>query len=235
MDDLAIKLYTSIKKADEQREMEMWHASSLAQCSRAQYFKRKGVAPLNDVGAGKILRWKAGHLMEEAIRPFLQDSYPKLKSNERLENKELDLTGEYDNYDPVSKTIFEIKSVHQFAFLNKKKADERFHLRDQQPYLHHRVQNHSYVKLLDDEPEKITYVYITLDGRIATYSEDVNPQVMEVVDAKLAELNNAWQTQTPPACTCVEGDMFYKGVNQYCDYKEDDTCCDLSLLESHNE
>lgn len=232
MDDLASKLYTVIRDNDEQRVFEKWHASSIADCPRAHYLKRLGVERLTGAGAGKMLRWKAGHLMEEAIRPYLQSLYSDLESNIRMDSEVMDMTGEFDNYSETAKTIFEIKSVHDFAFAYKKVADKRFHLKGEKQYLNHELQNHCYVKLLREKGrpvEKITYVYITLDGRIATYETDVNPYTLAEVDKRLDILNKAWATKTPPDCLCKdENHVLYKSTMQYCEYRNGDKCCEIN-------
>jgi len=234
MDELASGLYNEIRKANEDRIFECWHASSIADCPKAHYMKRLGIKPTDVAGAGKMLRWKAGHLMEEAIRPFIEALYPDVKSNIRLYSEEMDMTGEYDNYSEKEKTIFEIKSVHDFAFAYKKKGDSRFHIKDSKPYLNHELQNHCYVKLLREigKPvDFITYVYITLDGRIATYKTEVNESLLREVDDRLNILNTAWEAKTPPQCICHEGHPLWKSTMQYCSFKEGDKCCEIKEVQ----
>lgn len=233
-DELAQQLYDSIQNENEVRVFEKWHASSIAECPRSHYFKRMGVPGQNFVGGGKMLRWKAGHLIEEVIRPHLLSVYKDLQSNQRLESTELDLTGEYDNYSEAEETIFEVKSVHDFAFKYKAKADTRFHLKDSKPYLNHELQNHCYVKLLREKGKPVSfivYVYITLDGRIATYKTPVNPDLEANVSKRLEVLNTAWKAQKPPECICNETHPLWKSTMQYCEYKTKDGCCQLSMLE----
>lgn len=235
-DQLATALYNSIREANETRTFKMWHASSIAECPRAHYFKRLGVvAPTaNDPGAGKMLRWQAGHIIEEVIRPHLEHVYPDLDSNTRLESELLALTGEYDNYTEDKETIIEVKSVHDFAFAYKRKDDTRFHLRDGKPYLNHELQNHCYVKLLREKGKPvsfITYVYITLDGRIATYNTPVNPDLEANVTKRLEVLNTAWDVQVPPECICRESHPLWNSTMRYCDYRGKDECCSLELLK----
>lgn len=234
MDELASDLYNSISKANEVRVFEQWHASAIAECPRSHYFKRLAIPALQTVGAGKMLRWQAGHIIEEVIRPHLLSLYPDLTSNERLNSTILNLTGEYDNYSEKAETIFEVKSVHDFAFAYRKTADKRFHLRDSKPYLSHEFQNHSYVKLLREQGKKvssITYVYITLDGRIATYQTAVDPAILGNVEKRLDILNTAWATKIPPDCVCKEDHPLYKSTMQYCDYKTPQSCCSLELIK----
>lgn len=233
MDELATSLYQSIAEDNEVRVFEKWHASAISECPRSHYFKRLGVKPLQTAGAGKMLRWQAGHIIEEVIRPHLLKTYPDLVSNERLENDTL--TGEYDNYSEAEETIFEVKSVHDFAFEYRKVGTPRFHIRDQKPYLNHTLQNHCYVKLLREQGKKvsfITYVYITLDGRIATYQTPVNGELLAEVNSRLKTLNAAWENQTPPECLCDEKHPLWKSTMQYCDFKGSNECCSLQLINT---
>lgn len=235
MDELAGKIYQSIQNADEIRVFDHWHASSIAECPRSHYFKRLAVPRQSYVGAGKMLRWKAGHLYEEALRPHLLEVFPDLVSNERVTSDTLDLTGEYDNYTEQHKMIIEDKTVHDFAMQYRKKGDQRFHLKDAQPYLNHELQNHCYVKLLQEQGKEvqfITYVYMTLDGRIATYQTPVKPELIAEVERRLKVLNAAWETKTPPECICNEEHPLWKSTMQYCDYKTGDECCSLKLLNN---
>lgn len=231
-DQLAIDLYKGIHEANEVRVFEHWHASSIGDCPRAHYFKRLGVKPsAPEPSAAKMIRWKAGHLIEEVIRPHLLKLYPDLQSNVRLTSDKLDLTGEYDNYSEKEKTIFEVKSVHNFAF---KKVLGETHLRDQQPYLGHEYQNHAYVELLREigKPvEHIVYIYISLDGLIVTYKTDVKPFITSAVQKRLLILSKALMGEVPE-CLCDDEHPLWKSVMQYCDYsQEDEDCCDVKLME----
>lgn len=238
MDELAGKIYQSVQNANEVRVFEKWHASSIAECPRAHYFKRLAVKPLQTVGAGKMLRWKAGHLFEEALRPHLQEVFPDLSSNVRLESEALDLTGEYDNYSEANEMIIEDKTVHDFAMQYRKKGDPRFRLKDDQPYLNHELQNHCYVILLREKGKvvsSISYVYITLDGRIATYSKPVDPKLIAEVQRRLKVLNTAWAKQEPPECICNDQHELWKSTMQYCDYRSASECCSLNLINNGSE
>jgi len=230
MDSLAGKLYSSVREDNEVRVFEQWHASSIADCPKAHYLKRLGVKATVQNGAGKMLRWKAGHLIEEVIRPHLLSIYPDLESNIRLSSEEMDMTGEYDNYSEKEKTIFEVKSVHVNAFRYRKVSEDRYHLRDNKPYLSHEYQNHCYVKLLREagkEVEKIVYIYITLDGRIATYETPVKDDILMEVTKTLAILNEAWKLKVAPRCICAdETHPLFKCSLQFCDYKNGNKCCE---------
>lgn len=223
-DDLAINLYQSISAANEPRVFKNWHASSIAECPRAQYFKRLGISPINVPTAAKMLRWQAGHIIEEVLRPHLLKLYPDLKSNVRLTSKKLDLTGEYDNYTEKEKMILEVKSVH---------VNAPYHLEREGPYLSHEYQNHAYKLLLDEvglPVENITYIYVTLDGRILTFLRPIKENILENVKKRLEVLKMALEGKIPD-CLCLPDHPLYKSVTQYCDYKQGDTCCDLSLME----
>lgn len=243
---LSVKLYQTIHEMDKPREMNQWHASSIAECPRAQYFRRKGVPQVREPSAALILRWKAGHAIETAVRPYLKEIFPDLVSNKRLSSDKLDLTGEFDNYTPKTKTIIEVKSVHDYAF---KEQGGGLYLKEHDglhdngnnkwvpkltPYLHHELQNHCYVKLLREagmEVENINYVYISLSGRIVTYETTVQKKLLNSVTRRLKKLSEAWEAQTPPNCVCDPDNVLWGPVLQYCPYREDEKCCDLSLLE----
>lgn len=233
MSDLAGKVYQSVQNADEVRVFERWHASSIAECPRSHYYKRLAVPRLSYVGAGKMLRWKAGHLYEEALRPHLEEVFDDLQSNERLVSDTLNLTGEYDNYSRKEQMIIEVKTVHDFAMQYRRKGDDRFKLKSDEPYLNHELQNHAYVLLLREKGElvkSISYLYTTLDGRIATYETPVKPELLAEVEGRLKVLNTAWERQQPPECICEESHRLWKPVMQYCDYREGDQCCSLGLI-----
>jgi hypothetical protein len=118
---LTVDLYQSINARDRQREINHWHCSSLAKCPRALFLERKQVAglPDNEPGGGKKLRWRAGHAIEGTIRPELKEKYPNLLANIRMTSKALDLTGEFDGYDPDTKALVSVKSVHDFAMITR--------------------------------------------------------------------------------------------------------------------
>lgn len=238
-DDLAIALYNKVKEDNEVRVFEHWHYSSLAECPRTQYFKRLGIKPTVSVGAGKMLRWKAGHIIEEVVRPYLEAIYPDLTSNVRMTDEDDDATGEFDNYSEKEATIIEIKSVNGRAFRYRKVSEHRNHLRDDQPYPNHLLQNHGYVRQLRKRGkpvEFIHFVYISLDGLIATYKVPVSQTYLSDVEGRLKTLNTAWATQTPPECICNDHNHKYaKSTMQYCDYKNGSDCCSLELLNNKSD
>lgn len=246
---LSIKLYQTISDANEERVFEHWHASSIGECPRTQYFKRLGIKglPQNQASAALMLRWQSGHSIEEAIRRHLKTLFPDLVSNDRLTSKIMDLTGEEDNRS--ENIIIEIKSVDDGAFVQR---DNEIFLKEEdgtkiyngkeyknykpklEPYLHHELQQHAYV-LLEQERgrqiEEIVYTYISLRGRIVTYSTPVKQELLDNVKARLKVLNEAWKTQTPPECICKESHPLYAGVMRYCPYKTDNDCCSLNLIK----
>lgn len=245
----AIKIYESVSRNNVPRVMEHWHASSLAQCPRAQFYARKKVEVTDPVTAGKLLRFATGHMVEAVVRPHIKGFMPNVLSNVRFRNMRLDLTGELDNYDPDSKTIWEVKSIHPNAVKYRKVADDRHHVRDEHQYLHHEWQNHAYVLLMaqddtevtyDDgatwqswEPirvERIGYLYVSLSGLLVPYLTDVSQDILVDVEDRITRLNDFYQMDKLPPCFCGDHDhKFYKPVMQYCDYKTESGCCEESL------
>lgn len=250
--ELTIKLYQTIIDNDKPRVFENWHCSSLAECPRTQYFKRLGIEPLpqNRPSAAIMLRWQAGHNMETAIREHLKSLYPDLISNKRYVSKRYDLSGEFDNLAITDKTLIEIKTVHDYAFIQR---DGETYLKEQDglmpngnkkwkakltPYLHHEIQNHAYVLLLEEKEifiERIKYIYISLSGRIVVYDTVVQKDLLTNVKERLKVLNTAWQKKQPPMCICGAHDHpLYEPVMRYCPYRTEDGCCDLRLTETKN-
>jgi hypothetical protein len=189
--------------------------------------------------AAKVLRWKAGHLMEEAIREHIDGLFDsEVLTNQRLFSEELDLTGEYDNYVPEKKTLVEIKTVHDYAFIERegqpylkqdtgeKTASGRVRWEPKlSPYLHHEIQNHAYALLIGDV-EHVVYVYISLSGRILVYNTDIQPELTQNVLNRLSVLNEAWGTETLPGCICTPEHPLWDSVMQYCPYRvEEGLCC----------
>lgn len=245
----SINLYQHVSASNEPRVFKHWHASSIAECPRAHYFKRLGIPSLRAPGAGMMLRWKAGHLIEEAIRPHVEAVWPKVTSNVRLTDKKLDVTGEYDNLSDDEELI-EVKSVSVYAFKdshgtlglkeqigNHANGNRMWGIRED-AYLHHRMQNHVYALLLPNV-KRISYIYIALDGRIVTYQEDLDPELTQEVTDRLEQLNRSWRARTPPPCLCKStSHALYEPVMQWCDYREGDDCCSLDLIkekENKNE
>jgi len=230
MSDLTIAIYQKIHEANESRVFEHWHASSIADCPRAHFFKRIGVPPTNVPEAGKMLRWKAGHIMEGEVRPHLETLFPSIQSNVRLTSEKMDLTGEYDNYIPDLGRIIEVKSVHDRAMRMK---DRQAILRDDAPYPAHEIQNHCYVLLLreaGEDPKEIEYLYITLGGLMTSYRTPIKSKLIRNVQARLKVLNDAWETGVPPDCNCREDHPLWNSLLKYCDYKGEE-CCSLNLLK----
>lgn len=233
IDRLAVQLYKSIANDDEPRIFDHWHASSMAECPRAHYYKRLGIKPLVKPTAAKMLRWKAGHLIEEVIRPHLLKIYPDLVSNERLTSEAMDLTGEYDNYSEENKLLIEVKSVGPRAVRYRKKEEERYNLRDDQPYLAHLYQNHAYVLLLREAGmmvQKITFLYVTLEGLLVTYETQVDENILSYVKRRLDVLQKALEGILPD-CLCDPDHPLWGSCTQFCDYRTETGCCSENLLK----
>lgn len=249
----AIELYQAIANSNERRVFKAWHASSIAECPRAHYYKRLNIDTLTKPTAAKVIRWSAGHLLETAIRPSIEAVYGETKSNERYSSNKLDLTGEFDNLVLSDSRLVEIKSVHDLAFIER---DGKTYLKEntgtmmrggrqvntwgikETPYLHHELQNHAYVLLLAEEGIKVShidYVYISLSGRLVVYSTDVQDELLNNVKARLNALNKSWKEKKPPVCICKPEHQLYSGVMQWCDYKNIETgeCCSLDLLKEN--
>jgi len=239
-------LYDAIVDANEERVFHNWHASSIAECPRAHYLKRLGQKRLQVPTGAKVLRWQAGHNIEEAIRPFVEKVYGKTESNVRLTSEELDLTGEYDNLTIKDNRLIEIKSVHDLAFIDKEgetglkedtgrkgpRGGTEWRVKPT-PYLHHELQQHAYVLLLAEVGKEVTnidYVYVSLSGRLVVYSTKTDPELLKAVKRRLAVLDEAWETKTPPPCICKDYDNpLYDSVLKWCDYSDPTkgTCCEV--------
>jgi hypothetical protein len=242
--EASIKLYQSIADANETREFKHWHASSIAECPRAHWMKRKGVKATNIPSAALMLRWNAGHAFEEIIRPHIPKlfdvNFEPIRSNVRLTSEKLDLTGEYDNFSVDNDTLIEVKTVHDYAFVDR---DGHTYLKEKTgtnsrgqntwgikntPYLHHELQNHCYTLLLNEtgiEVKAIKYVYISLSGRIVVYDTVVQEELLDNIHKRLEVLNKAWDSDSPPPCICESTHPLYDSVMQYCDYKDGNNCC----------
>lgn len=243
--DSAIKLYQEINAVGETevRKMAHWHASSLADCPRAHMLKRLGEGFKSSPGAGKQLRWKAGHAFEEAVRdyiPALFDPTEEVLTNERYISEKLDLTGEYDNFAVNSGTLVEIKTVHDYAFIER---DKHTYLKEHdgigsngknkwkpkmEPHLNHQIQQHAYVLLLRErgyEVTEIKYVYISLSGRLCVYTTEVDPTILANVTKRLEVLNKAWATQELPDCICEPSHPLWDSTMQFCNYRTELDCC----------
>lgn len=248
--EVARALYNSLKEENKERVYENWHASAMANCPRAHYFKRLGLSPINTPTGAKILRWSAGHYLEAGIRPHIEKVYRGVGSNERMTSEAMHLTGEFDNYAVDEETLIEVKSVSDWAFwegdgqLGLKEEDgtrigrngrevKNYKLKTT-PYLHHEIQQHSYVLLLNElgkQVKAIDYVYISLNGRIVVFKTEPNPKLIEAVKRRLKLLNEAWEKQEPPDCICKPDNALWGPVLQWCDYREQEKCCDLSLMK----
>ena len=246
----AISLYQSIKDSNERRVYEHWHASSISDCPRAHYYKRLGIEPLRKPSAAMVIRWESGHAIEKTIRQHIENVYGKTVSNVRMTDKELDLTGEFDNMVIANNRLVEIKSVHDLAFIEREgklslkektgtamragREINTWGIKDT-PYLHHELQNHAYVLLLSKNnitTKNIDYVYISLSGRIVVYTTDVQQELLDNVIKRLSILNEAWNSKELPPCICNDTNHpLYDGVMSYCDYQDPNggECCSPQL------
>lgn len=251
--ELAIKLYQSIGAGNEERVYEHWHASSISICPRAHYFHRLGVAGLNKPTGAKVIRWGAGHKLEEQLRPHIDTVWGGTTSNTRLTSSEWNLTGEYDNLSKDGSRLIEVKSVSDWAFykgplskqsvLKKASGNKNKWNRDEyepmlEPYIHHVLQNHAYALLLSEEGKDvkhIDFVYASLSGLICVYRTEVDPRYILWVKTRLALLNEAWKDQIPPICLCDPESPLWGPVFQWCDFRQGDECCSVKLIKETSD
>lgn len=242
--DTTIALYQSIAEANEERVFKHWHASSIADCPRAHYFKRLGVKPLTKPSAAKVIRWGAGHKLEEQLREHIYKVWDETTSNVRLTSKELDLTGEYDNLTKDGTTLIEVKSVSDWAFVKgeqtalkedsgkKNKWGRPIYVVKEEPYIHHLLQNHAYVLLLKEkgtEVKNIDFLYASLSGLLCVYKTQVEEKYLQWVKTRLESLNRCWEAKELPPCLCQEDSDLWGPVYQWCEYRNEKGCCDESL------
>lgn len=250
--EAVISIYQSIAAANEERNYEYFHASSIYICPRAHIFKRLGVKSLTRASGAKVIRWGAGHQLEEELRPHVDKVWGGTTANIRLTSKKLDFTGEYDNFTKDGHTLIEVKSVSDWAFYKgplttetvlkkaiigqKNKWGKPAFEPMNEPYLHHQLQNHGYVALIEEQklkPRNIDYVYASLSGLLCVYHTEVNPIYLKWVKDRLALLKTALATKTLPDCLCDNTESpLYSCSYQWCDYKTNKGCCDESLLEN---
>ena len=233
--DLIVRLYQLIRDDHPDRPMERWHASAIAQCPRSIFYARSNIARTSPMTTGIEIRYQVGHEVEKFLRPYLEQMMPDLESNVRLSSDKLDLTGEYDNFDPKTNTLWEVKSVHPQAVRYRKVSEDSYNLRDDQAYLSHQWQNHAYVLLLAEQNitvKEIGYIYVSLSGLVVTYKYPVNQQILKDVTDRIERLNTYWSRQQLPPCFCADTEhQFYKSTMQYCDYKTATGCCEESLWQ----
>lgn len=240
--ETSIALYQSVKDTNEERIFTHWHASSIAMCPRAHYFKRLGIPETAEpITGAKLLRLRAGHLMEAVIRDHIHHVYGEVWSNIRYTSEDLQSTGELDNYAPKQRRIIEIKTVHDLAFLevdgitSLKEATGKLNRWNKPvyqpkltPYLHHELQEHNYALLLAElnmGVDGIDYVYVSLSGRIVVYSTEVQKKLLENVGKRLEALNHAWESGEPPECICKPTHPLWDGTMQYCPYRQEGKPC----------
>lgn len=246
-DDYAVEIYQSIAEENKDREYKHWHASSISDCPRAHYLKRLGVKPLKQASGAKVIRWGAGHKLEEQLRPHVDKVWDGTTSNVRLTSKKLDTTGEYDNLTKDGSTLIEVKSVSDWAFYRGPLSSKSILKKDSgsknkwgkpiyepmyRPYIHHEYQNHVYALLLAEEHidvKKIDYVYASLSGLLCVYSTEVDPKKLEWVKRRLDRLNKAWKEKRLPPCICKPDSELWGPVYNWCDYRTEDGCCSEDL------
>lgn len=245
--DKTVALYQSLGNSNKLRRYDHWHASSIADCPRAHFYKRLGVKPLTKASGAKVIRWGAGHKLEGELRSHIDKVWGSTTSNIRLTSDTLDLTGEYDNLTIDAVTLVEVKSVSDWAFYTKgaekclKQATGRknewgkdeYGPKDT-PYLPHEYQNHAYVLLLAEQHlnvKFIDYVYASLSGLLCVYHTEVDPLKLTWVKNRLERLNKAWRDKRLPPCICKPESELWGPTYQWCDYRTDNGCCSDTLFK----
>lgn len=226
MNDLVFSLYDKIKELDEPRENTLPSGSMIAKCPREQYFTLTGKEPINKLTAAKLLRFKVGHGIEDEVRPYLKELYSNMKFNERLMSEDMNFTGEYDCYDPDSKLLLDVKSVHPFAF--------KYLEKDPKIHLHYQYQLHAYRLLLEEhgnEVDKLGVLYVSLDGRLMYLEQEPDEAITKNVKKRIQLITEALEKDEPPECICLNKDHpLYKGQMRFCVFynSQDKVCCEVN-------
>lgn len=188
-----------LRRKDQERasrDQTTWHASRLGSCLCGTYLARLGVKPDVEIDDRLLRVFDLGNKIEDWIIDLIskQNQY-EIKTQERLLDESLNLSGYYDLYIKDKETqeeeIVEVKSKNSQAFWYMEKKGEG-------AQIHHKMQNWSYLYMTGIERGRIIYVskddQCILEYPIFLEDEKLRTQVLD----QLSILREAWEKKIPP-------------------------------------
>lgn len=168
-----------------------WHASSLGNCLRGQYYQRLGVEPDKEIDERTLRVFQCGNMFEDWVVDLVKGKFDSVETQVRVEDKNLDVSGYADIVigHNGGKKVYEIKSKHSKAFWWMQKSGN--------PMRQHEYQVWLYLKLLGISEGAI--VYLSKDDlAILEYPVSVNDKELEgEVMERINLLNKAWKEKNP--------------------------------------
>jgi len=200
----------TLRKEQEGRERQVkaWYASKLGSCLTGAYLERLGNPPDAPFDDRTLRIFSLGNLVEDWVLSKIEGKV-EYETQERLEDKELDLVGRPDLIISLKKEkiIYEIKSQNTRSFMWMQKRKEP-------GQKHHRMQLWSYLHMTKIDEGRL--LYVSKDNlALAEYPIFRSDKYLEgLVRGELHILNRAWKEKKAPPP--LLGEKNWK--NTYCSH-----------------
>lgn len=185
--------YIAKKREETKRDYSHWFMSSLGGCLSGVYYSR--LYNGSEFTPQKLRVFEIGNLFEELIAKIVKkraDNDFKVFTQEKVENKELDVSGRIDILvrQAIRDIIYELKTIHERGFFY-----------NDLPYPHHIMQITAYKHFLfgNTDRAETRLVYISKDSfLVKEFLIPYQPLVVKDIINQLTILNKAWKEKKPP-------------------------------------
>jgi len=231
------------KEAEKVRDYgPYWSASSAGYCMRKLVFERLGVPPIKkDSDARRQRVFTAGHLFHKFIQDITKNAGVSIAQELELQDEKLMVRGHFDDLVEITDKdgdkhliLYDIKTQHSKAFTWQK---------GRPPSYYHKMQAGTYMYMLRQKENiygtatldearilKISKDDLRMDENVINYDNELETEVLDYWNT----LNDYWNAQKIPPCTCDKHEGGFMAREQFNPYYFDGEPCSLKLLEKED-
>ncbi len=226
-------------KAKQVRDYgDYWSASSAGYCKRKLIFERLGVPPIEKEGDARKQRvFEAGHIFHEWAQKITKEAGLSIAQELEVQDEKLMVRGHIDDLIEVNDhlILYDYKTQHSKAFTwQKGRPASYYHVMQAGTYMYMLRQKENIygtASLSEARILKISKDDLRMDENQILWTADLERQVMDYWDS----LNDYWNAQKIPVCTCANHEGGFMAKEQFNPYFYEGEPCSIKLYEIFKE
>lgn len=231
----AIDDYLRQKSLEVRSYGDYWSASSAGYCYRKLMFERWGVPPVKkESDARKTRVFEAGHIFHRWVQEITEDAGLSIAQELEVQDDDIMVRGHIDDLVDIGGRLilYDYKTQHANAFTwQKGRPISHYHKMQAGTYLHMLRHNKAYKDLDEARILKISKDDLRLDENQLIWTKELDDEVCDYWN----RLNDWWELQELPPCTCAQHEGGFMSKEAYNPYYRDGEPCNIKLYEEWRE